>query len=133
MSVSSEFSVPGQLVPASPNPPEPLAVLGSKLASLEQRVEALEAVQPLPRKHDWPPPVHLVEQIKRLTRELFPGSVVAEIDVDPSEPDDPWMNFWVKSDLDYDQLRPLRTRWYDAVRSLNVEDETRFRLGIARS
>jgi hypothetical protein len=112
---------------------EPLAQIGSRLQTLERRVELLEAVQPKWRPRDWPPSPELVEQIKEITRSLFPGEVGTEIDFDPSEPDDPWMNFIVLSDLEYARLRPIRRQWHERVELLGTNDSTRFSLMIARS
>jgi hypothetical protein len=97
-----------------------------------ERVAAAKAAKATRVGADWRPPDELVAQIVAMTRTLFPGDVRTEIDCDPSEPDDPWMNFWVTSDLEYARSRPLRARWHDAIARLGVEDQTRFRLLIAR-
>jgi hypothetical protein len=107
---------------------EPLAQIGSRLQTLERRVELLEAVQPKWRPRDWPPSPELVEQIKEITRSLFPGEVGTEIDFDPSEPDDPWLNSDVTRNAEPREYRELVRRWHEAVHSLGVEDATRFRV-----
>ena len=110
---------------------EPAATFGGPLTQ-EERVAAAQVAKLTRVGADWRPPDALVEQIVQMTRTIFPGEVRTEIDCDPSEPDDPWMNFWVTSELEYARSRPLRDQWHDAVARLGVEDQTRFRLLIAR-
>ena len=116
-------------IPATGGQPE--IAVGGPLSALE-RVAAAHAAEKTRVGADWHPPDGLVEQIKQLTQSIFPGEVKTEIDCDPSEPDDPWMNFWVVSNLERSMLNQLRDRWHAAVGKLGVEDETRFRLLIIR-
>lgn len=107
------------------------AGFGAPRSALE-RLTAANAAKQANVGADWHPTDDLVEQIVRMTQVLFPGDVKTEIDCDPSEPDDPWMNFWATSELDYAQTRKLRDQWHDGVAKLGVPDETRFRLLIVR-
>ncbi len=122
MSLSSNIPTTGS---------EPAATFGGPLTQ-EERVAAAQAAKLTRVGADWRPPDALVEQIVAMTKTLFPGDVRTEIDCDPSEPDDPWMNFWVTSELEYAQLRPLKMQWHDAVQQMGVADVSRFRLGVAR-
>ena len=124
MSIST--NIPGAA--AQPHPD-----YGQRIATLEHRVELLEASQPMPRNRDWPPPPELIEQIKEITRTLFGSDVETEIDCDPSEPNDPWMNFVVSSDFEPGQYRQLVHQWHEAVYHLRVGDATRFRVLVIPS
>jgi hypothetical protein len=112
---------------------EPLTAMGSRIETLERRVEVLESVQPKMRQRDWPPPPELVERIREITRSLFPGKVETEIDYDPSEPDDPWMNFIVCGELEPRQFSQLIYQWHEAVYHMGVEDASRFRVLVLPS
>ncbi|MCI0357985.1 MAG: hypothetical protein L0211_05855 [Planctomycetaceae bacterium] len=103
------------------------------LLSLQKRVDAAETAKLTRVGADWRPTDALVEQIKQITQSLFPGEVQTEIDCDPSEPDDPWINFWVTSDLEYPQIRVLRDRWHEDVSKLGIGDESRYRLLVGHS
>jgi len=116
-------------IPATGGQPE--IAVGGPLSALE-RVAAVEAAKKTRVGADWRPPDALVEQIVQITQSLFPGEVRTEIDCDPSEPDDPWMNFWVTSNLEYAELRPIKMQWHDAVVRLGVSDPTRFSLLVGR-
>lgn len=111
---------------------ESQADFGDRISTLERRVELLESIQPKPRNRNWPPPPELVERIKEITRATFRSEAVVEIDCDPSEPDDPWMNFDVSCELDYRELRKLAHQWHEAVYELGVADASRFRVIISR-
>jgi hypothetical protein len=111
--------------------PDAGIMVGSSQSALE-RVAAVESAKWARVGADWCPPADLVEQINRITHSLFSGEVRSEIDCDPSEPDDPWINFWVVSSLERSTLSQLRDQWHAAVGNLGVEDETRFRLLIVR-
>ncbi len=109
----------------------PAATFGGPLTH-DERVAAAQAAKLTRVGADWRPPDELVAQIVQITQSIFPGEVRTEIDCDPSEPDDPWINFWVTSELGYLQSRPLRDQWHDAVAKFGVADESRFRLLVVR-
>jgi hypothetical protein len=108
-----------------------LPTIGGPLTA-EERVAAAEAARRARVGADWQPPDELVQKIVAMTQKLFPGEVTTEIDCDPSEPDDPWMNFWVVSDLGYMGARGLHDRWHQEIADLGVRDETRYRLLVTR-
>lgn len=75
-------------------------------------------------------PAGILEKVRQITRDLFPGPIEIETDSDPEDPASSWWTFCVESSLEHAELRPLRAKWHEAVYQLGVRDATQFRLAI---
>ena len=72
----------------------------------------------------------MVEAIRMLTYEMFPGELFIEYEADPDDPSDKFLVFNVRAKGSAAELVDCRCAWHDRVLQLAGEDGLQFRLSI---
>lgn len=93
--------------PAVVSPPATARELDAAIRHFEATADALGA--PRPASDEL---AKMVYQVATITRELFPGKLVVETDVDPECRDDVCLLFQVEATGSVEQIVTLNDRWH---------------------
>ena|SRR5688572_16672514 len=86
-----------------------LGSLAVQVNDLSQRVQRLEQpLSPLPDEGT-------LNQLRAMTRRLFPGPLEVSVEVDPEHPARRWTLFEVEAAGEYREYRDFVQRWHDEV------------------
>lgn len=73
-----------------------------------------------------------LEQVRRVTAEIFPGPFQIERIDDPEDPTFSWWAVCVRYSAEYAVVRELRSRWHESIHALAPHDPTVFALEVWR-
>ena len=72
----------------------------------------------------------VVQQIARLTEEIFRAPVSIEVEHDPDNPREPWLLFVVSSTADIPTIMQLEREWHERTAQIVPDDPLGYRLGV---
>jgi hypothetical protein len=71
-----------------------------------------------------------IPQIIKICEEVFPGGVIVESVVDPSDPGDPWLSFGVTAKGEIAAILKCELEWHERIVQLTGDRSGKYRVSI---